>query len=189
MYREVLQSDAIQLRPVRKSDAQSIFLLYSDPDVCRYLDILPFENEDQAYNKVLHWQKGRENGRQFRYVIEQSGEFCGTLGLYSIYRHQNRASIGYDLLPRFHNRGIMTRSLNLFLEACFRAWDFNRIQALVMDENPASKKLLKKLGFQNEGLLKQYEKWPGKSYVDLHVYAQLKEGWEEKNNGKESFPD
>ncbi len=42
-----------------------------------------------------------------------------------------------------------------------------------MPENITSIKLLAKLGFQKEGLLKQFEKWGKKGFVDLLMYARI----------------
>ena len=42
-----------------------------------------------------------------------------------------------------------------------------------MPENTASIRLLEKLGFQKEGLFKQYEKWGSKGFVDLLMYAWI----------------
>jgi ribosomal-protein-alanine N-acetyltransferase len=108
-----------------------------------------------------------------KYAICEADEVIGTCGLYSIYRHQNRANLGYDLLPSKWNRGYMTDALRLFLELCFEEWNFHRIQALVLPENGSSIKLLSKIGFKKEGLLKDYEIWPGRGYVDLQLFSMI----------------
>ncbi len=43
-----------------------------------------------------------------------------------------------------------------------------------MPENRASVKLLEKLSLKNEGLLREYERWGNKGYVDLFMFSLLK---------------
>ncbi|NJP19736.1 MAG: GNAT family N-acetyltransferase, partial [Hydrococcus sp. CRU_1_1] len=62
-----------------------------------------------------------------------------------------------------------------------RAWGFNflelnRIEAMVMLENLASMKLLNKLGFSEEGILKEYGFWKGK-FHDLRIFSLLKKDY------------
>ena len=74
----------------------------------------------------------------------------------------------------------MTEAMRAILEYGFEALDLNRIQALVMPENEASIGLLEKLGFRNEGILKDYERWGSKGFVDLCMYAVLSITWKPK---------
>ena len=71
----------------------------------------------------------------------------------------------------------MPEAMHPILEYGFEALDINRIQALVILENEASIGMLEKLGFRNEGLLKDYERWGSKGFVDLCMYAVLRIIW------------
>jgi RimJ/RimL family protein N-acetyltransferase len=162
------------LRPVRVDDALAIHELYSNAEVCEFLDILPYEREEQAREHVRRWARLAAAGRQSRCAIELDGKVIGTCGLYSIERHQNRATLGCDLHPDYWTRGIMTEALTEFLAQCFGAWSFTRIQALVLPGNRASIALLRGLGFAEEGLLRSYEIWEGRGEVDLMMYAKVR---------------
>jgi ribosomal-protein-alanine N-acetyltransferase len=67
----------------------------------------------------------------------------------------------------------MTEALTKLTQFAFRTVGLNRLQANVMPENIASVGLLQKLGFKNEGVLQEYETWPGKGYVDLIMFSML----------------
>jgi len=54
-----------------------------------------------------------------------------------------------------------------------KEYRLKRIQAEVLEDNRGSIKLLEKLGFQREGLLRQYEKWGSKGFVDLLMYSLI----------------
>ena len=92
-----------------------------------------------------------------------------------------RASIGYELARSSWRQGIMTEALEAIIDLGFREMGLNRIDAVVMPENGASIKLLEKLGFHNEGLLKEYENWGSKGYVDLCILSLLRKAWNIKS--------
>lgn len=165
------KGNRISTRPIQRDDASAIYNIFSKSEVCEFYDLSPFTDLSQAVEQIENWLKNYDLGRQIRYAIIEADEVIGTCGLYSIYRHQNRANLGYELLPSKWNQGYMTDALELFLELCFEDWNFHRIQALVIPENNSSIRLLSKIGFNKEGLLKDYEIWPGRGYVDLQLYS------------------
>lgn len=168
-----ISGQRLSIRLIQRNDTKAIFNLFSHTSVCDFYDLSPFTDQNQAAEQIEKWLKDYEQGKQIRYAICEDNCVIGTCGLYSIYRHQNRANIGYALLPLKWNKGYMTEALQLFLQLCFQEWDFHRIQALVLPENSSSMSLLSKIGFNFEGLLKDYEKWPGRGYVDLQLFSMI----------------
>ena len=71
----------------------------------------------------------------------------------------------------------MTEALCAILNFGFGEMELNRIESVVMPENTASIIMLEKLGFRNEGLLEEYEKWGSKGFVDLCMFAMLRKDW------------
>ena len=59
------------------------------------------------------------------------------------------------------------------LDLGFQQMDLNRIEAVVMPGNIASTKMLEKLNFSCEGILRQYEQWAGKGFVDVLMLSLL----------------
>jgi ribosomal-protein-alanine N-acetyltransferase len=73
--------------------------------------------------------------------------------------------------------GIMTEALGAVIDLGFNVMGLNRIEAVVMPENLPSLLLLEKLGFFNEGVLKEYENWGQKGFTDLCMLSLLKNRW------------
>jgi ribosomal-protein-alanine N-acetyltransferase len=165
----------LSIRLIQKNDAKAVYDLFSHSSVCEFYDLLPFKDPNQAVEQIEKWLKNYDQDKQIRYAICEDNYVIGTCGLYSIYRHQNRANLGYDLLPSKWNKGYMTEALQMFLQLCFQDWNFHRIQALVLPENTSSVRLLSKFGFTSEGILKDFEKWPRRGYVDLQIFALIKD--------------
>ncbi len=81
--------------------------------------------------------------------------------------------IGYDLSRPYWRRGIMTEALEAVIEFGFERMGLNRIEAVVFVENVASHRLLEKLRFEREGVLRDYEFLKGR-FVDMVMYSLLR---------------
>ena len=103
--------------------------------------------------------------------------------VFTAFMPDQRASIGYELARAAWRQGIMTEALDVIIAFGFRELNLNRIDAVVLPENKASILLLEKLGFSHEGLLKEYENWGNKGFVDLCMLSMLKKTWNLKSNG------
>ncbi|MEL6706387.1 MAG: GNAT family N-acetyltransferase [Myxococcota bacterium] len=170
-----LQTQRLTLRPIQPRDAGAIFEIYSSPAVCEFFDLRPFEEASQAERHVARWIRLADEGRQFRHAIIHAAHVIGTCGIYAVNTAHGRASIGCDLLPAYWDRGLMSEALREYLPFVFREHGLSRLQGLAMPNNGASVRLLEKLGFRHEGVLRNYERWDGKGHVDLAMYALLSE--------------
>lgn len=72
----------------------------------------------------------------------------------------------------------MTEALGAIIGFGFSEIGLNRIQAVVMPGNVGSEKLLKKLGFHREGVLKGYENWGKLGSVDVLMFSLLRNEYE-----------
>ena len=86
----------------------------------------------------------------------------------------NLAELGYWIGVPFWGQGYCTEAGLAVLEYGFVERKLNRIQAMHFTRNPASGRVLEKIGMKCEGLRKQViKKWG--EYVDLAYYATLRE--------------
>ena len=110
-----------------------------------------------------------------RWVIVRKADVqaIGTCGFHRWNKQHRRAEIGYDLARSAWRQGFMTEALTAVLEHGFAWMQLNRIEGLVHTENEASIRLLERLGFQKEGLLRQYFR-QGDNYHDHWLLALLR---------------
>ena len=92
------------------------------------------------------------------------------------------ATIGYDLKPAYWNKGITTEALTAAISAAFEGLlpcgPLHRIQADTIPGNIASEKVLLKLRFKEEGILRESIYVKG-SYYDMKCYGLLKTDFNE----------
>ena len=82
------------------------------------------------------------------------------------------ASLGYWIGEKHSRNGYMKEALKLLIPSLFVDLRLNRIEAATLEENIASKSLLKKIGFKKEGVLRKYLKING-SWRDHILYGLL----------------
>ena len=175
-----LETEHLVLRRLRPSDAEALFAILSDEAVTRFYDDAAFTELSQASEQIEAWASGFDERRTIRWGIarKDSDKIIGTCGHYGFHRWHRRSAIGYELARPYWRQGIMTEALNANIGFGFRECGLNRIQALVMPGNVGSEKLLEKLGFRSEGVLRQYENWGAKGYVDLSLFSLLRQEYD-----------
>lgn len=96
-------------------------------------------------------------GRMLPYVIEVDGRFRGQLTIGNVTHGALRSAwIGYWVSREVIGRGVATAALALGLDHCFGPVTLHRVEATVRPENEASRAVLAKVGFREEGLLRRY---------------------------------
>ncbi|XP_008390977.1 uncharacterized protein [Malus domestica] len=84
-----------------------------------------------------------------------------------------RAEIGYALAAEYWGQGIVIRAVKMAITEGFKEFtDLVRMQALILIENKASQRVLEKLGFHMEGLLREYTIHKG-TVKDVFMYSLL----------------
>ena len=81
--------------------------------------------------------------------------------------------LGYHLDVDYWNKGIMTEVLGAVVRFLYERTDAHRLQATVHAEHRASIRVLEKVGFRREGVLRGRAYWHGR-FCDLYMYALLR---------------
>jgi [ribosomal protein S5]-alanine N-acetyltransferase len=168
-----LETERLILREIISEDAPEVFGIFSDPKVMLYYDIEALTEPKQAFeviNRFTEWRQ-KEQGIRWGIALKGSGRILGTCGL--IWKRHNRSAIlGYDLSWDFWGRGIMTEALKPVLTYAFDH-EVNRVEAMTHTENVTSQRVLTRLGFQAEGILRDYFYFKGK-FFDLKCFSLLR---------------
>ena len=162
-----LETKRLLLRQATLEDVEAMFALFSDSKVTQFHDLDTFTHLDEAIKVIERRAKGFESGIGIRWVItlKQSNYIIGSCG-FTWYTEANSAEVGYELASQFWKQGIMSEALSAILQYGFITREIELVIAEIMLKNAASRKLLEKLGFQSQGILKKHGFWKGK-YHDL----------------------
>ncbi|MFE3576800.1 GNAT family N-acetyltransferase [Lysinibacillus sp. NPDC059133] len=171
----VLATERFILRKAQESDCFDLLELYSDESVVKYIPLDPFNSVEDSKNEMSWYEKIFEDQSGLRWLIEEptTKKVIGTCGFLNYEKAHNRIEIGYDLIPSYWRKGIMKETLSSIIDFAFTEMNINKIEAKVDPENESSIRLLEKLNFYQEGMLREHEFEKGK-YVDLVILSILK---------------
>jgi ribosomal-protein-alanine N-acetyltransferase len=106
-------------------------------------------------------------------VEKSDGGFLGTLGFNAFNAMSDRGVLGYELGRRAWGKGFATEAVREVVRFGHAQAGLNRIEAVVMPGNEASVNVLRKVGFEEEGLLRAFGRWKGR-YHDLRMFSILR---------------
>jgi ribosomal-protein-serine acetyltransferase len=108
----------------------------------------------------------------FQLAVVEGDEICGVVGYHRVDHENNTTSVGYWLTAARQGRGVMTRAVGELLTYAFEELGMHRIELRAAPANTRSRALAERLGFREEGLLRESERF-GDEYRDLILYARL----------------
>ena len=115
------------------------------------------------------------SGHGFPFGVDLDGELVGQVNVAGVVRGSLRsASLGYWLDERVAGRGVMPTAVALVTDHCFRRVGLHRVEVNIRPENVASRRVVEKLGFREEGLRRGYLHIAG-DWRDHLSYALLRE--------------
>lgn len=169
-----LSTNRLTLRRVTADDAPHLLAYLSKPEVVRHMGLDPFTSLEDALEEIAWYDSILEEGTGVRWGITLTGqdEVIGSCGFLNVSSKHQRAEIGFELSPDYWGQGIAHEALEVVVRHGFAQLGLHRIEALVEPTNIASQRLLERVGFIREGLLRGYEFTQGK-YDDLYMYSLL----------------
>ncbi len=170
-----IETTRLFLRKISSEDENELFGFFSDPVVMKFYNIEPLKTVGEASALIERFSESFSKQTAIRWGIAQKYDnaIIGTCGFHNWVKSSFRAEIGYELSKSFWGQGIMSEALHAIITFGFKKLELNRIEAVVQPENLSSRGILRKLGFKEEGTLRQYGFFRG-HFVDLIMYSLLK---------------
>lgn len=185
-----LTTERLLLRPFTLADAPAIQQLAGDRDIASVTLNIPHPYEDgMAETWIGTHRKEFEEGKSATFAITLITpredetlirDLIGAVGL-TIKREHERAELGYWIGKPYWGNGYCTEAARAILGYGFNARGLNRIHATHLTRNPASGRVMEKIGMMYEGCLRQHvRKWD--VFEDLKQYAILKTEYEAQSD-------
>ena len=172
------------MRGLRLDDARRIQELAGDRTIAENTLRIPHPYEDGMAERWIRQQRERyREGRDVTFaIVPRSGKrLIGMIGLVITDKH-SRGELGYWIGKPYWNRGYATEAAEAVLRYGFETLQLNRICAFHFGRNPASGRVLEKVGMTYEGTRRQHiRKW--ETFEDLAGYGILREEFEKWGGG------
>ncbi len=154
----IIETERLLLKELNPGITDRLFTSYDDEDIAAFLG-LTTENELEI--EKSNFSKGltsyRSSFKTFLLVEKATGNVIGRAGFHTWYEQHSRAEIGYSIYDEADmGKGYMKEALNAIIHIGFTDMGLNRIEAFVGTGNVPSLKLMKGLGFVQEGILRSH---------------------------------
>lgn len=169
-----LKTERLTIRKFKSEDWQAVYEYTSNPEVMRYIPEGVFK-EETAKEFI---RKNIESADHFPVFID-GDILIGHIGFHK-YFGNHTYEIGWVFNPKFYNKGYASEAAYAVLRYAFEKLGLHRIIATCQPENPASYRVMEKIGMRREGFFKKCIPH-GEEWWDEYYYAILKEEW---NSGK-----
>lgn len=161
----------LTLQPLRFSDAlvwsqlQAANAAWLSPWVATNPEALPVQSRIRRYTGLARqtpvwpylsisrdlWETRR--GAAFRWGVRYGGQLAGQVGVWHVTWGPTRsADVAYWIDEKFAGRGITPTAVAMAVDHCLLVLGLHRLVASIRPENAASRRVVEKLGFRNEGL-------------------------------------
>lgn len=171
----VLTTERLILRPLTVDDAPTVERYAGAYEVALNTLRIPHPYPAGAAAEWIASHTQSANAHVFAQTLRETGEMIGSIGLHMDLNHDS-AEIGYWLGVPFWGKGYVTEAARAVVGWAFATLPLNRIHAGHFTRNPASGRVLQKLGMKHEGTHRQsIKKWG--EYLDIEMYAILRGEW------------
>jgi RimJ/RimL family protein N-acetyltransferase len=161
------------------SDAPRVQLLAGDRDVAKTTQNIAHPYEDGIAEKWIgsHQERFEKDIEVvFAVTIKGRGELVGAIGLTLSLSHES-AELGYWVGTPFWGQGYCTEAAHAVLRYAFTDLRLNRVHAHHFSSNPASGRVMQKIGMLHEGHLRQHVKKWGE-FLDVEACGILRSEFE-----------
>jgi ribosomal-protein-alanine N-acetyltransferase len=170
-----IESQRVLVRLLQEADLPSLLAMNSNAEVTA---LLPYATwnclaDGTAWYDRMRGIEAGGSALQFVIVSKSANVTIGTCLLFRLEEASGRAELGYALAREYWGQGVMREALTELLRAAFGSMGLRRIEAEVNTRNAASARLLTRLGFTKEGLLRK--RWVVKGHAeDVEVFGLLR---------------
>ena len=151
-----IETERLALRPLAVDDAPFILALLNEPSFVRYIGDKQVRNVEDARQYILNGPVASYERNGFGLCLVQLRETQTKIGMCGLIRREELAEpdIGFAYLPDFWGKGLAYEAAKAVLHDADERLELKRVLAITSLDNDASIKLLKRLGFEFDRVMK-----------------------------------
>jgi RimJ/RimL family protein N-acetyltransferase len=177
--------DGIRFRGIERDDLPRFVEWFNDPEILQGVSMfLPMAMwEEEGWFEALADRPQAERPLAIEIFSDGSWVHIGNLGLFDIDGRVHSAEVGITIGEKeYWDQGYGTKAMKLLLKHGFETLNLNRVALRVFAHNARAIRCYEKVGFVEEGRLRQAHYHDGK-YVDIIWMSVLREEWD-RNKGE-----
>jgi RimJ/RimL family protein N-acetyltransferase len=167
------EGESVALHTIEDDDLDFLRRWRNDPAVRRPLTVNEPSNGEQTEQ---FFENAISSDEGANLLICTDGDPVGMISLFHEDRTAGTANVAYWVAPGEQGNGYATDAADLLCEHAFADRRLHKLRAEVLESNDGSRRVLEKVGFQREGVLRE-AKFVGGRHVDVYRYGLLAGEW------------
>ncbi|RNA61888.1 N-acetyltransferase [Chryseobacterium nematophagum] len=145
----MIETERLILKEINENDVEDILKIRSNEVINRFVKRNSPKTNYDALEFILQIKKRTRNEETFYWGISYKSlpNIIGTICLWNFSEDRKTAEMGYELLPQYHRKGIMSEAMKSVLNFSFNTLHLQEILAITNKFNENSKGLLVKHNF------------------------------------------
>lgn len=166
-------NNLITLRQFEFSDVEFMVDALRSSDIARLTGLTATSCKEDVLAFIGKQAKRLQAGTGASFVVStaSAGKPVGQVGIFL--DHDERASMGYWILPSARGRGFAVASLEAAAQYAFQSFRLERLELYIEPENSASLRVAERVGFAKEGLMRSWRRVDGVRR-DMYMYSLLR---------------
>ncbi len=147
----MIETERLIFRPFTEEDLPTLVEQRSDPDVNRYLGGPARQNAEALATRLKFYMDcyDKFGFGSCAMLWRETGEMIGTAGIQPL-EDTGEIEVGYSIIKPYWGLGIGTEAAKGWMEYGFNTAGLERIVAVAVEENTASRRIMEKLGMTYE---------------------------------------
>lgn len=147
-----IKTERLLLRQLQSSDCEVILFLRTDKDVTKFIERPEHRKTKTLFEAIELIQEfdsyiERNSSIIWGITLKNEPSIIGTICLWNFTQNDKVAEVGYDLDPRYQDKGLMSEALKAIVGFGFRKLKLEKLEAFTHVENFPSTQLLGRQGF------------------------------------------
>ena len=181
----VIETERLVLKNVTDDHVNEVFRHFASEEVNEFVDFDTAQSIADA-QEIIDWSRRlyKNNAGILWGIFSKADDvFMGQVNFANrasdnFTRVVHRTEIGFDLSPQYWGNGYMTEAIKSSISWIFNSYNINikRIEAIINTKNYSAEKLVSKVGFTKEGVLRGYVVYDNELW-DMSMFSLLKQDW------------
>ena len=177
---QTIKTERLLLRKFTTEDAEAMFTNWaSDKQITKFLTWEPHSSIEATRNILEGWCAAYNNNSTYNWAITLNDIPIGSISIVRLSERSENAELGYCIGSKFWNKGYMTEAAKAVISFLFEQVGLNRVSISHAVKNPASGEVAKKCRMKFEGRKRKCFKATDGEFLDIDIYAILREEWYE----------
>ncbi|UNM96693.1 GNAT family N-acetyltransferase [Ignatzschineria rhizosphaerae] len=165
----ILETERLVLRPITLEDAEDLFEYASDLE--NTIHTFPTHQSIEETNWVIANLFMAAPLGNFAIELKENGKMIGTCDL-RINEGEKSAELAYAINKKYWGNGYAPEAAKKLLDLAFKDLKIERLWAKFSAANPASGRVMEKIGMTKEGVIRHSKNLRG-DFVDQVVYSRI----------------